>query len=204
MRPVSPMPPAQRPAATSAKAPQREVPLQAERALVVFGCPLDAKGKPTPALERRLQTALGAFNADPDALILVSGGQRGNHFPEGIGMRDWLVSRGVPASHVIVESQAYDTLENAEFSAPLLKEAGVKRATVITEEFHVNRAQALLEHALRNEGVDLELDGLAAPDLYDGFEKPAVQKWVRERFLLGQDRVRQSFLHLRQDLSIFD
>lgn len=191
-----------RPAASATADASPSLPPQATHAVVVFGRGLNPKtGKPTPALTRRLETALAQANQDPNALIVVSGGAAHNAFPEADGMRDWLVQHGVPASRILVEDHSNDTIENAENVAQLLKGGNVRQVTVVTEQYHVHRAHELLASALSFQGVKAKLNDAPAPDGLTGMAK--VKMALSEERELLVNRARQEWRHLTSGHSIF-
>jgi uncharacterized SAM-binding protein YcdF (DUF218 family) len=53
---------------------------------------------------------------------------------------------GVPAAAITMEPEALTTRENAEYSLPLLRKMGVRRAIIVTSWFHSRRALACFEH----------------------------------------------------------
>jgi len=53
---------------------------------------------------------------------------------------------GVPASVITAEPNALSTLENAEFSIPILRKMGAHRVILVTSWFHSRRALACFEH----------------------------------------------------------
>jgi uncharacterized SAM-binding protein YcdF (DUF218 family) len=55
-------------------------------------------------------------------------------------LRRLLENRGVPASAIQIECESCNTKENAEFCAPLLREAGAKRVIIVTSWYHSRRA----------------------------------------------------------------
>lgn len=77
--------------------------------------------------------------------LLVTGGKVDGYDPsEGQAMRDSLVGDfGVPVRWV--EGASRNTVENAAFSAPLLRAAGVTTIYLVTSDFHMHRARALFE-----------------------------------------------------------
>jgi uncharacterized SAM-binding protein YcdF (DUF218 family) len=123
----------------------------AEHALVVLGCPVDADGQPRPPLRRRLERALEEAARDPRAVVVVTGGAVESE-PEGPAMARWLLRHGLAPGRLVVEDQARYTLENVEV-APLLRQAGVRRVSLITDDFHMGRSQALLASALEARGA---------------------------------------------------
>ena len=59
------------------------------------------------------------------------------------------------------EDKSRDTNENAQFSVPLLKAAGIQRIVLVTHGFHQRRALAAFGRALQREGADITI--LPAP-----------------------------------------
>jgi uncharacterized SAM-binding protein YcdF (DUF218 family) len=99
---------------------------------------------PAPALDFDIQVVLGGNEHDRSAAayalwrqhrtpILVTGDQ-GSIYAE-------LVALGVPASNIIHERYATSTWENMEFSVPILREFGVRRAVVVSSWFHMTRVK---------------------------------------------------------------
>jgi len=60
-------------------------------------------------------------------------------------MREVLVAEGVPASMVWTEQRSRSTYENAAFAAEILRRKGISRLLLVTEAFHMPRAQASFE-----------------------------------------------------------
>lgn len=114
-----------------------------ENALIVLGAGVHGE-RVSNVLARRLQAALGAWQASPDAYIVVTGGQGpGEDIPEALAMQRWLEARGVPAEKIIMEDKSTSTEENLAFAKRLLAEKGVDDAqpvAVVTNAFHCYRA----------------------------------------------------------------
>ena len=136
------------------------------RAVIVLGCQVYSTGELSLQLELRLQTALATYQDHP-RLIVVCGGQgTGEPAPEGRVMRDWLISRGVPADDVIAECQSSNTRQNLEYACALLPD-DVRRVTIITSDYHLPRALALARD------IGLEADGIGSPC------RPEISFWVK-------------------------
>src|ERR1051325_10140821 len=69
-----------------------------------------------------------------------------------------LAEQGVPASMIWMESQSHSTYENALYSAELLRGKGIHRIVLVTEAYHMLRA----EKAFRHQGMTV----LPAPCCY--------------------------------------
>jgi uncharacterized SAM-binding protein YcdF (DUF218 family) len=90
--------------------------------------------------------------------LLVTGGAPLGGVPEGRSMQAALEKEfGVTVRWV--EEASADTRENARLSAPLLREAGVKRVLLVTHAWHMRRAQS--------EFAAAGLQAIAAPTAYE-------------------------------------
>jgi uncharacterized SAM-binding protein YcdF (DUF218 family) len=94
----------------------------------------------------------------------------GDGFPifESVAAARYLVSAGVPADRILVETCSYDTVGNAFFSRVIHADPlGLRRLLVITSDFHVARAQAVFEwvYGLTPQAAAYEMDfaGVADP-----------------------------------------
>jgi uncharacterized SAM-binding protein YcdF (DUF218 family) len=123
-------------------------------ALIVLGAGVHGRSV-TAVLAARLDVAREYHDRNPDALIVVAGGQGPQEdIPEAEAMRDYLVARGVPAGQIVMEARSTSTAENFAFSKTLLDErlpSGYK-AAFVTSEFHVFRA----EQVARKAGLDAD------------------------------------------------
>lgn len=77
--------------------------------------------------------------------ILASGGGSRGYQPYALTMRQVLRSEGVPDDKLWTEGQSSSTFENASLSAPILRQHGVKRILLVTEAYHMLRAQKCFE-----------------------------------------------------------
>jgi uncharacterized SAM-binding protein YcdF (DUF218 family) len=113
-----------------------------EDAIVVLGAAVHGS-VPSLALSGRLQAAFRLHQANPDALIVVTGGQGPQEDrAEADVMRDYLVAWGVPEELIVTEDRATSTAENFAFSRTLLDALLPPGYTVVyvTHESHVYRA----------------------------------------------------------------
>ena len=98
----------------------------------------------------RLDAAEQLYRAGKIERILISGDE---HSLDGINepecMRDSLVARGIPASSIILDGKGYRTI-NSVINAN--KVFGLKSFTIISQEFHNERAIYQAEHL----GLDIE------------------------------------------------
>jgi vancomycin permeability regulator SanA len=106
----------------------------------VLGSQVYADQTPSPVLADRLETALRLFRDGRIRAILVSGDNGEEEYNEVDPMRQWLITRGVPASRVIGDYAGFDTYSSCVRAVKIF---GVRDAMVVTQQFHLPRAVAL-------------------------------------------------------------
>jgi uncharacterized SAM-binding protein YcdF (DUF218 family) len=86
----------------------------------------------------------GIFDRAPRAAELFHQGAAPRILLSGAGdceeNRRQLLDAGVPAAAIVTECRSTTTWENAQFTAPLLKSAGVSNAIIVTSWYHSRRA----------------------------------------------------------------
>ncbi|WP_353512172.1 YdcF family protein [Thermus sp. LT1-2-5] len=132
--------------------------------LVVLGA-AQYGGRPSPALERRLEAALTLYRKGLAPRIAVAGGKApGDTWSEGeVGCR-YLARRGVPREALLCETQSQNTYENLLFLRPHLQGP----VLLITDAPHLPRALFLARL------LGLEAAGYPVPGPYP------LGYWVRE------------------------
>ncbi len=120
-----------------------------EDAIIVLGAAVHGE-TPSAVLKTRLNAARRYHEKNPDALIVVSGGQGPQEdISEAEAMKRYLVSHGVNPNIIIKEENATSTLENFRFSKEILDERLGEdyRVCYITNEFHIYRAGGFAKKA---------------------------------------------------------
>ncbi len=121
---------------------------------MVFGAGL-WDGKPSPYLAHRLDAAAELYRAGKIRVVLVTGDNSRDDYDEPDAMRAYLTKRGVPADRIVADYAGFDTWDSC---ARAKRVFGVKRAVLITQDFHIRRALALCDAA----GIDSYGVGVAA------------------------------------------
>ena len=93
--------------------------------------------------------AVRAWREGGFSTVVVTGGPP--DLPTSERMRDYIVSQGVPASAIRVETHSHSTRENALFSKPLI-ESLPGRKVLLTSDYHMFRAY----RAFRKAGIDVQ------------------------------------------------
>lgn len=111
--------------------------------LLVLGAPNSPEGLLSSIAISRLDTCFSIYQQERSYILLTGG--YGAHFnttdkPHAWYGRQYLKGKGVP-SHKILESvESSSTIEDATLSKPLITTLQPSRLTIITSEFHLQRA----------------------------------------------------------------
>jgi uncharacterized SAM-binding protein YcdF (DUF218 family) len=156
-------------------------------AIVVLGCRMPPDGSAGGALLRRVEHAATLWREGAAPLLLLSGGGEGP-WPEAQAMRDLAIAAGVPEPSLLVEATSRNTVENAVFSARLLRERGLGRVVVVTDAYHLLRARLLFRAA------GLEVAAASAPP--PNYPRDVVM-YVREAVAIPRSLLRLAVRALR-------
>ena len=151
--------------ATPLKERQGREKKKGRQAIVTLGYALNPDGSMHEILLGRLETTRSLAQANPSALIILTGGVPQNRQTEGKLMADWLVKKGVDRSRIIEENYATSTVENALYSSYALARHQIQYATLVSSASHVRRGQTLLEIACWQSGpAGIQIDSVSYPD----------------------------------------
>lgn len=111
---------------------------------LVLGNMVNTDGTPSPRLRARLDKTLELYRSGYFPTIIVSGGIGIEGYDEAQVMRDYLVSLGVSADHIVMDNKGINTSESAKNTLEIIRESNQKSVFVITQYFHVPRARLTL------------------------------------------------------------
>lgn len=127
--------------------------LQAADAIVVFGA-AEYSGRPSPVYRARLDHAFELFKHGVAPVVITTGGSGADpSYSEGGVGRDYLMSRGIPESSLIAETQGADTAQSAKRVGVILRANHMRSCVAVSDAYHVFRIRRLLEH----EGVQVRV-----------------------------------------------
>jgi vancomycin permeability regulator SanA len=132
-------------------------------------------GEPSPRLAGRLETAALLASTGRVRTLLVSGDGNGASGNEPAAMTAYLVSLGVSPGKIIQDPYGLDTYDTCIRARDVYH---VRRALVVTQSYHVDRAVTLCRH------MDIDADGVVAP-CHCGWML-ATNKWIRDYFASGK------------------
>ncbi|MDR1710241.1 MAG: YdcF family protein [Propionibacteriaceae bacterium] len=118
-------------------------PPESGHAYVLLTSALKADGTISTKLKRRADVAVKLLKANPNSLVLVSGGKPKNGHTEAQVGRDYLISKGIAADRIWTEEKSASTVGEARYSIPILKTMGITTYTLISDYSHLRRACAL-------------------------------------------------------------
>lgn len=129
-------------------------------------------GRPCLSLQLRLDEAWRRWQEAPGrTLVLTGGAVPDDTLTEADYMARDLVARGVPADHLLLESQARNTAQNIRYSMELLEQSGMSGTLcVLTSDYHLYRA------ITEGRACGIELVPIPCPTP----PKSRVQQWCRE------------------------
>ncbi|HMF53528.1 MAG TPA: YdcF family protein [Edaphobacter sp.] len=112
--------------------------------IIVLGTPSRLDGTPSPEQRERVLEGVREYKAGIAPHIIMTGGPAHNHFVEAHTMAQFAVAQGVPASDVLEEPQAQNTLQNIFYSAQIMHQHGWSSAEVVSSPYHLGRTSLIL------------------------------------------------------------
>ena len=106
---------------------------------------------PTIDAAARVLEAWRVYKLIAPEWIVTSGGSAGNAEPSSTNMREALVRLGVPASRILLESESFDTHDEALFVTRMLRMLHVDTVVLVTADTHMRRSVG----AFRAQGIDV-------------------------------------------------
>lgn len=118
-----------------------------EQTVIVLGCGIRGE-RVSVGLAKRLNKAYEYHLQNPEAVIIVSGGQGPQEdIPEALAMKRYLVDKGVPEDKIIMEDKSTSTITNFRNSYEIMCENKLSEYSVVfvTNGYHVYRAKEYAE-----------------------------------------------------------
>ena len=113
-----------------------------EQTVIVLGCGIRGE-RVSVGLAKRLNKAAEYHEKNPDAMIIVSGGQGPQEdISEALAMKRYLVDKGIAEDKIIMEDRSTSTITNFRYSREIMEEMGLSLSSVVfvTNGYHVYRA----------------------------------------------------------------
>jgi uncharacterized SAM-binding protein YcdF (DUF218 family) len=121
-------------------APASNTSLSRFDAIIVLGSPADSDGNPTPTQLARVTEAVREYERGVAPRLILTGTAAHNRFVEAEVMARSAKAQGIPASAIVLEPEAQDTIQNACYSVRIMKAHGWRSAEVVSSPWHLERA----------------------------------------------------------------
>ena len=141
----------------------RHIPAFDKDYILILGCQMRKDGTPTKLLQSRIDRAIEFASMQKEAtgkdIIFIPTGGKGKNevITEAQAIRDYLLSKGISDSSILVEDKATNTYENFQRSVALIKKTTKKKVPKIafsTTNYHVFRAGFLASRQqIKTEGI---------------------------------------------------
>lgn len=112
-----------------------------EQTVIVLGCGLRGE-RVSVGLAKRLNKAAEYHKENPEAMIIVSGGQGPQEdISEALAMKRYLVDKGIAEDKIIMEDKSTSTITNFRYSREIMEARGMDLSSVVfvTNAYHVYR-----------------------------------------------------------------
>jgi uncharacterized SAM-binding protein YcdF (DUF218 family) len=109
-------------------------------AIIVLGHPADSDGNPSPEQLARVTEAVREYERGVASRLIMTGGMTRGQFVEARVMARTAEAQGIPASAILVEPEARNTMQNACYAVRIMKAHGWRSAEVVSSAYHLQRA----------------------------------------------------------------
>ena len=113
-------------------------------AIIVLGAQVKPDGNPSVQLSWRLDAAYEAYQQKAVPVVVCGAQGKDEPMPEADAMAVYLVAKGVPDTDILKDTDSFNTNQNLNNAAELLKQMpGIRRVLIVTSDYHVPRAMAI-------------------------------------------------------------
>jgi uncharacterized SAM-binding protein YcdF (DUF218 family) len=140
--------------------------------LIVLGTPSNLDGTPSPEQRERVLEGVREYQAGVAPQIIMSGAAAHNSYVEAHTMALFAIRQGVPASAILEEPRARNTIQNIFYSAKLMHQHNWSSAEIISSPNHLPRA-GLIVNALNIAQPGLSIDWRTHPSQWPPEDSPA-------------------------------
>ena len=114
--------------------------------LIVLGTPTMPDGSPSPEQRERVMEGVREFKKGVSRHIIMTGGKTRADFVEAHTMAQLAAANGVPASAIVEEGQAGNTIQNIYYSEKIMLANGWHTTEVVSSPYHLPRTALILRH----------------------------------------------------------
>lgn len=110
---------------------------QDAQCILVLGASVLPSGMPSGILQDRLDRAIELYHAGAAPKLIMSGDNGTDSYNEVLAMKEYAVSKGVPAEDIFCDHAGFSTYESMYRAQSIF---GVERMIVVTQTYHLYRA----------------------------------------------------------------
>lgn len=119
--------------------------------IILLGSPNSAKGRLSKIAIGRAKKCLEIFNPKTDEILCTGG--FGLHFnvtstPHADYLKRYLIKKGIASTHFLRFANSSNTVQDATKSKEILLENDIKKVSIITTEYHLERIQLIFNEIL--------------------------------------------------------
>lgn len=114
---------------------------------IILGNQVFADGRLSPWLKGRVDKALDLYRQGRVKKIFASGGiskNPGGNYPEGDGMKNYLVQQGVPAVDIIADNEGINSYFTAKNFIAWNQSQHYHDAIIVSQFFHITRCKYIM------------------------------------------------------------
>ncbi len=135
--------------------------------------------------DERVGHAVALYKQGLADYMIMSGGLSSVPSTMAANMKRQARGMGVPAEHILLESQSLHTYQHPLLVAPLLRENGFTSAIIVSSPYHMRRVAMLFDRTFKRSGVKLMYcpvtDSWFNPDIW--WQSPAGRRVVRLEYM---------------------
>lgn len=125
--------------------------------IIILGAKLIGN-TPSMILRLRLDEGIKLYNAGYASTIIVSGAQgKDEQISEAAGMKNYLISQGIPAENILLDDKSFNTYQNLANSQAIMQEQSFKTAIIVSNSSHMRRSLVLAHN------LGIQASGSPAP-----------------------------------------
>ena len=142
---------------------------QTSEVAVIFGNSVNKDGSLSPRLKARLDKGIELYDSNRISILFVSGGLGKEGHLEGSKMSEYLISRQVPESKIVIDNQGNNTrstVVNFKHAFPT-----VRSVNLITQYHHIARAKLAFSQVGLEEVYGSHAEYTEIRDVYSCFRE---------------------------------
>lgn len=114
--------------------------------IIVLGAKLIGQ-EPSIILRLRLDEAIKLYREGYATTIIVSGAKgEDEEVSEAASMKNYLLSHGIPAEHILLEDKSFNTYQNLANSHKMMQENNLKTAIIVSNASHIRRSLIIAQN----------------------------------------------------------